>query len=636
MGALAIYNIQHNKDTRSSEKNSLTSVGVDDVFRRPIIFDNNKTTYVSDDLWDFSAFSQSSKDSAVINFLIVEDHKNRSQIKKLMYLLALKGNGRNDSIYSINTLKSYFRTLLDISVYCSNKGISIQAFFENTDYVQKYIAAIKEHKINTLFNILGFLKNTKNSQTAINYKEDKHLIMYLAKRINNYNSSKNQTPVIPSRILSRTIKERWLQVDEIIEYLPNLLSFLENMLRDQKFASPDKSGRKSKWSKEVNSLNLDYLFSKYYIKEKKNIGKFISKIQGTCNHLIHAYSGMRKQEVFSLKNDCYREEKINGSICRLFGITTKMHGKSKEDYWVTSKEIKKVLYILNGINNVIAKHHKIKNDSLPLFIGTSMIKSNSTKGKIVAKYSFHDDEELPMDEEIFIISSQDKHEVEEIDFNRNYQEIEIGKKWQITTHQYRRSLAVYSIQSGLVTLGALQIQMKHLFREMTLYYSNGASFAKKLFDTPKDHISKDIETMKPELETLAYIKDVLYSDEKLYGAHGKFVENNTKAKNGDNFILFFANNRDKTLQLFKNGEIAYKNTALGGCISMEACDSRIARSTTACFDCYGGILKKSKVDNVIQKQKEFMEYLDKDSIEYRTEMDDLNKLEDLRNKLIKD
>lgn len=161
MGALAIYNIQHNKDTRSSEKNSLTSVGVDDVFRRPIIFDNNKTTYVSDDLWDFSAFSQSSKDSAVINFLIVEDHKNRSQIKKLMYLLALKGNGRNDSIYSINTLKSYFRTLLDISVYCSNKGISIQAFFENTDYVQKYIAAIKEHKINTLFNILGFLKNTK-------------------------------------------------------------------------------------------------------------------------------------------------------------------------------------------------------------------------------------------------------------------------------------------------------------------------------------------------------------------------------------------------------------------------------------------------------------------------------------------
>jgi hypothetical protein len=283
------------------------------------------------------------------------------------------------------------------------------------------------------------------------------------------------------------------------------------MLKDQKFASPDKSGRKSKWSKEVDNLNLDYLFSKYYIKEKKHIGKFISKIQGTCNHLIHAYSGMRKQEVFSLKDDCYKEENINGSICRLFGVTTKMHGKLKEEYWVTSREIKKVLFILNGINSVIAKHHKIKSGSLPLFVGTSMIKSNSIRGKIVAKYSFHDDEELHLDEKLFIISSQDKQEVEEIDFNRNYQEIEIGKKWQLTTHQYRRSLAVYSIQSGLVTLGALQIQMKHLFREMTLYYSNGASFAKKLFDTSKDHISKDIETNSTPAYTLDNLKDV-YKD----------------------------------------------------------------------------------------------------------------------------
>jgi hypothetical protein len=193
MGALAIYDIQYNKDIKSSAENLLTLTSIDDIFKRPIIFDSNKTTYVSDDLWDFSAFSQSGKDSAVINFLVVEDHKNRSQIKKLMYLLALKGNGRNGSIYSINTLKGYFRALLDISVYCSNKGISIQGFFENTDHVQKYTVSIKEHKINTLFNILGFLKNTKNSQTAINYKEDKYLIMYLAKRINNYNSSKNQT-----------------------------------------------------------------------------------------------------------------------------------------------------------------------------------------------------------------------------------------------------------------------------------------------------------------------------------------------------------------------------------------------------------------------------------------------------------
>lgn len=72
MGALAIYDIQYNKDIKSSAENLLTLTSIDDIFKRPIIFDSNKTTYVSDDLWDFSAFSQSGKDSAVINFLVVE------------------------------------------------------------------------------------------------------------------------------------------------------------------------------------------------------------------------------------------------------------------------------------------------------------------------------------------------------------------------------------------------------------------------------------------------------------------------------------------------------------------------------------------------------------------------------------
>ena len=47
-------------------------------------------------------------------------------------------------------------------------------------------------------------------------------------------------------------------------------------------------------------------------------------------------------------------------------------------------------------------------------------------------------------------------------------------------------------------------------------------------------------------------------------------------------------------------------------------------------------MKKSKVDNVIQKQKEFISFLDPSSIEYRTEVEDLNRLEELKSKLIKE
>ena len=153
---------------------------------------------------------------------------------------------------------------------------------------------------------------------------------------------------------------------------------------------------------------------------------------------------------------------------------------------------------------------------------------------------------------------------------------------------------------------------------MTLYYSNGASYAKKLFNIPRDHIANDFDQIKPELETLAYIKEVLFSEDKLYGGHGKFVENNLKQKEQSDFNEYFFENRNKILKQFKNGEIAYKRTALGGCIST------------------GSILEKSRVNNVILKQKEFISFLDANSIEYRTELEELNKLEDLKNKLIKE
>jgi hypothetical protein len=47
-------------------------------------------------------------------------------------------------------------------------------------------------------------------------------------------------------------------------------------------------------------------------------------------------------------------------------------------------------------------------------------------------------------------------------------------------------------------------------------------------------------------------------------------------------------------------------------------------------------LKKSKIDNVIQNHKIFMEILDKNSIEYNTEISDLKTLEEISAKLIKE
>jgi hypothetical protein len=152
----------------------------------------------------------------------------------------------------------------------------------------------------------------------------------------------------------------------------------------------------------------------------------------------------------------------------------------------------------------------------------------------------------------------------------------------------------------------------------------------------KIFIANDFETLKPEIDALTYIHEVLFSNENLFGAHGKFVEQNFKSYHKENLANFILENKHKTIKQFKNGEISYKGTALGGCIATEACDSRLTRSVTACLECHGAVLKKSKIDNVIQNHKIFMEILDKNSIEYNTEMSDLKILEEISAKLIKE
>ena len=485
-----------------------------------------------------------------------------------------------------------------------------------------------------------------NRSTQINFQRNKDIFKLLKSKINDFSAEHHQTSIIPSRILAESIRQRWIQIEEIETNLTNLIKFLDMYIESERFASGETMINKYKWDcnktlqwkEAINFYQLNNLFKKYSLKNRINFKGFITKIQGTCKHLLHAYTGMRNGEMLNTQSNRLESVPTNSGICRIISTTSKFTGTNQNAKWVTSKEVERIIFILRSINQVIAKHYNLNLNDLPLFLSGNIFVE---KGKIRdnenirAKRKFDKRDELPLDYSSLRLTIEDKQEIEEIDFNKNIRDLEIGLPWEFKTHQYRRSLAIYSIQSGLVSLGALQIQMKHLFREMTLYYGNGASYARKLFDIPKEHIANDLDALKPELDTLAYIKNVIFSDEKLFGAHGSFVENNTK-QNNHKFKTYFLENRDKTLKQFKNGEIAYKETALGGCIATEACDSRLTRSITACFDCHGGILKKSKVDNVIQKQKEFISFLDPSSIEYRTEVEDLNRLEELKSKLIKE
>ena len=652
MGAIQLFENYYESSLSAPDSILIDTFDINEI-RQDFIISRDKDGKIlslyKDNVWNLKTYVSNPSQHGIIDFENRIESSNISDVKKLMFLLIVFGSGRNGSQYSVETLGHYFNdVMVPLSKFALENKTTITKIIENNILLNSYInnKCSNLGKVQCLSSTLVFLDNLSNRSTQINFQRNKDIFKLLKSKINDFSAEHHQTSIIPSRILAESIRQRWIQIEEIETNLTNLNKFLDMCIESERFASSETMINKYKWDcnktlqwkEAINFYQLNNLFKKYSLKNRINFKGFITKIQGTCKHLLHAYTGMRNGEMLNTQSNCLESVSTNSGICRIISTTSKFTGTNQNAKWVTSKEVERIIFILRSINQVIAKHYNLNLNDLPLFLSGNIFVE---KGKIRdnenirAKRKFDKRDELPLDYSSLRLTIEDKQEIEEIDFNKNIRDLEIGLPWEFKTHQYRRSLAIYSIQSGLVSLGALQIQMKHLFREMTLYYGNGASYARKLFDIPKEHIANDLDALKPELDTLAYIKNVIFSDEKLFGAHGSFVENNTK-QNNHKFKTYFLENRDKTLKQFKNGEIAYKETALGGCIATEACDSRLTRSITACFDCHGGILKKSKVDNVIQKQKEFISFLDLSSIEYRTEVEDLNRLEELKSKLIKE
>jgi len=652
MGAIQLFENYYESSLSAPDSILIDTFDINEI-RQDFIISREKDGKIlslyKDNVWNLKTYVSNPSQHGIIDFENRIESSNISDVKKLMFLLIVFGSGRNGSQYSVETLGHYFNdVMVPLSKFALENKTTITKIIENNILLNSYInnKCSNLGKVQCLSSTLVFLDNLSNRSTQINFQRNKNIFELLKSKINDFSAEHHQTSIIPSRILAESIRQRWIQIEEIETNLTNLIKFLDMYIESERFASGETMINKYKWDcnktlqwkEAINFYQLNNLFKKYSLKNRINFKGFITKIQGTCKHLLHAYTGMRNGEMLNTQSNCLESVSTNSGICRIISTTSKFTGTNQNAKWITSKEVERIIFILKSINQVIAKHYNLNLNDLPLFLsGNIFVEKRKIRANenIRAKRKFDKKDELPLDYSLLRLTIEDIQEIEEIDFNKNIRDLEIELPWEFKTHQYRRSLAIYSIQSGLVSLGALQIQMKHLFREMTLYYGNGASYARKLFDIPKDHIAYELDTLKPELDTLAYIKNVIFSDEKLFGVHGNFVENNTKQNNHE-FKTYFLENRDKTLKQFKNGEIAYKETALGGCIATEACDSRLIRSITACFDCHGGVLKKSKVDNVIQKQKEFISFLDPSSIEYRTEVEDLNKLEELKSKLIKE
>jgi hypothetical protein len=350
---------------------------------------------------------------------------------------------------------------------------------------------------------------------------------------------------------------------------------------------------------------------------------------------------MRDGEAFSLPFHClerhYVDEKLH-SI--LVGRTTKSnHGIPQVAKWVTNIDGHKAVEVVQRISRTVYEAFRIDTESddfkkeyQPLFLSLHHFGLNSAPlppkdGKYSANQIGMDRLELLRQQLEPTIEEGDIHELEMIDPHRAWRADQLfqqGQSWKFTSHQLRRSLALYAQRSGLVTLPSLRRQLQHITNEMSLYYSKGSIYAKDFIAHDKSHIAEVWQESQSESAGLSYIKNVLLSNEILYGGHASWIMNRLQQPDGE--VLF---DREKTLQSFKRGEMFYKETLIGGCTNREPCSqSALKWINTECLSggCKNLVCSLSKLEKVILAQQKMVSSLDANSLEYRTEKADLDVL----------
>ncbi len=569
-------------------------------------------------------------------------------IRELQFLMTRQIYYGNEN--SSRTLESKLYTLHHLARFAESQSCRIQEVLTETSKLDAFGRSLPDSHVMPWMVWVKFLRNLDPTTqlgfsvaTAKGWKE-------LERRERNARNKRKQHAALPTRIYGCLINNLTTELDEIEAYSPQLLAALRDALREHAQAKAIQRGHDFSVGP---ALIVRHGLGDYLIRRGFNIEKALNALSGAvteiflvCKLQIHVFSGMRHDEARTLPYHCMVTKKgLHGRRHSLIaGITTKLNkGRRQRTHWVTTdrdgfravrlaQQFADVIYESLDITPSKADSHK---DKFPLFPTTNYLPWGQAK-KLPDERMQTTDKTLSTAKESLharlfpIIEEEDIIELEEIDPFRAWRDepaLEIGQRWPLTTHQLRRSLAVYANASGLVRLSSLRRQLQHITREMSLYYGRGSTFCKNFIandpDGYKKHVAPEWQDGEDEAMMLAFTREVLNCKEPMFGGAGNFYQR--QKERGE------VMSREDVETRMKAGLLSYTPGPLGGCTKTGGCDKRkglalidISCATDGCKNLVG---KHSKIIRVIQLKRAAMAHITPGSIAVEIEREELEALE---------
>ncbi|MDR6382148.1 hypothetical protein [Paraburkholderia caribensis] len=627
--------------------------------------DGSVASYYGDLRWDWTPYGSTSR-LQYLNFRYWKDNlgltnQRKDLVGEIRWLLHTLISHSNIGQFSFKGISNHLSLLRRMAKHCEKSKIIIKDLLTDSSalwtFVHESSGAIASKLLSFCSKLIQIGSDiTRYPVPRLNF------IRSIRKVAVSYKKSLNQHPPMPTRIYSHVLTVLSEELSDFqsiaLKYLDLVKKCVENPFlgrstTEQKRirAATGKTIERDKGS--MLTLLDEHGLSRYFEKtglDATVLGLFsgLQRIMIVVRLTIQAYTGMRDGEVSHLNYKCIERRVKHGRTCYVIhGATTKLNGgRPKKARWVTNEEGARAVAVAQKITAL--NHHlmvqgrdgcKQTLNEVPLL---ASIKYFRLGARYPTRYSAQT--MLAGGAQIWrggqlrtrlepAMAEEDLCELEQIDPHRAWRsepKFLVGTQWTFTSHQLRRSLALYAQRSGLVSLPSLRRQLQHITEAMSRYYARGSAFARNFIGSHKDHFAREWRATTPFSSALSYIKHVLFSDEIVFGGHGSYIENRFRVQ-GDVVEV----SREATHKRFASGEMAYRETNLGGCTKIGPCDKRPINWLN--IDCIKGcrhfVGRMSSLDRVISAQQTLVGSLDPSSVGYQSENADLQLLTEVRDRV---
>lgn len=600
----------------------------------------NGHTFYKQNIWKLHYIQRPRKATDSIKIVSNEEpdtelnSSNINQSKSILVCLLKHAFQRAGVPLGILMLNRYNILLISIRKYCHAQSITLFEALSSAHYVEQIITEHVYRSQSKTKDLLALLK--KLSKLPFRYvgfcppPNKRYPFSPESQKIH------NQTEIIPTRIFLQSILDYREMLDRFESIYAKLAKFTRRAFNDPKFGR-SRGLSENLFSNRAKEFGMEEYFQHYAVTSLKSLSRHFGAVQYCSIMLIHIFTGMRTSEAYSLKANSL-ERIMNGDFVKsrfLHGMTTKFRSAPTPVKWVTSEDIELPFKTARSVAALIYENHKIALKNNYLFVATSYFSFSTgvadphTLGTNDPVWGNYEPKNYRTIIQPCAIANQDILEMENIDPTRVWraeEEFTIGKSWPITIHQLRRSIAVYAIRSGLVSLSALKAVLKHITLEMSLYYAKGATFAPDLlteFAGDNEAFVNIYQSAETLVRAWQYTNEFILSKETLLGPHGQWL----KAGGKDiSTRVTYATALQETIDRMNRGELSYQPTPMGGCASAEPCQKRMTLQFLGCDDCKDALIKPSKVVDLINIQKLMVEHCTAGTPELQAEREALSDL----------